>query len=122
MFWQKFIQAQKNNECCEKKLTFSKIPKWFFTIDIKVSPNTNKTNPKTINTINIIVSTIAFILKYITALLFLSFILYTECNPLVKANKALPADHIVNIIDNEIVPIDFEYTSFTTLKTKSFMF
>ena len=63
--------------------------------------------------IKIIVSKKAIILKYIYDGSFSSFMLYTCPSPFVNANKPLPADQIVNIIEIEIVPIDFEYTSST---------
>ena len=45
-------------------------------------------------------------------------ILNTSYNPFIKAYKPFPADHTTNIIDIEIVPIDFEYTSLTISRTK----
>ena len=40
-------------------------------------------------------------------------VLYTTCNPFVNAYNPFPAAQIVKIIDIDIVPIDFEYTSCT---------
>ena len=90
-------------------------------MDFRLFPNTNNINPSIIKTINITVSIIDINLKYITDFSFSPFILYTECSPFINANSPFPADHNVNIIDIEIVPIDFEYTSLIIPKTNSFI-
>ena len=102
-------------------LKFSNAPKWLCIIDTQLFPNTNNTNPIVNNIMNIIVSTIAFIRKYITFICSSLFTLYTPCRPFVNAYKPFPADHNVNIIDIDIVPIDFEYTSLTIPNTISFI-
>ena len=95
--------------------------KYLCIIDSKLLPNTSKTIPVIIRAINTIVCIIDFIFIYINELLFLSSIPYTECNPLVNANNPRAADKIVNIIDIDIVPTDFEYTSLTIPNTNSFI-
>ena len=62
----------------------------------------------TIKNINNKVSKIALILKKIYEVTFLLFVLYTVCNPFIKAYKPFPAAHIVKIIEIDIVPKDFE--------------
>ncbi len=74
-------------------------------------PNTSITSPITISIMNNIVSKIAFILIYKYDAFSSPLVLYMFCIPFVNANNPLPADHIVNMIEIDIVPIDFEYTS-----------
>lgn len=106
---------------CESILKFSNAPKCCCINDFKLFPKTNKTIPNIIKTINITVSINAIIRKYNIDFSLSSSVLYTECNPFVKANNPLPADHNVNIRDIDIVPIDFEYTSLTIPNTNSFI-
>ena len=84
----------------------------------KEGANIDKVNPTTINTRKIIVFSMDFAFKY---KYFPSFISYIESNPLISAYKPFPADHNVNIIEIDIVPYDFEYTSCTIPNTISFI-